>query len=54
MSVENLIREREIDIPIDSQVKGSGQEISYKEKKESARALELVEFKLDEIRERLG
>ena len=54
MSVENIIREREMEITIDSQVTGSGEEISYREKKESARALELVEFKLDEIRERCG
>ena len=54
MSVENLIREREMEITIDSQVKGSGEEISYREKKESARAFELVEFKLVEIRERLS
>ena len=54
MTVENLIREREMEITIDSQVKGSGEEISYREKKESARELELFEFKFVEIRERLG
>ena len=54
MSVQNIIREREMEITIDSQVKGSREEISYREKKESARELELVEFKLVKIRQRLG
>ena len=54
LSVENLIREREMEITIDSQVKGSGEEINYKEKKENARELELVELserlsKLEEL-----
>ena len=37
-----------------SQVKGSEEEISYTEKKESARALELAKFKLNELRERIN
>ena len=54
MSIENLIRERDMEITIDSQVKGSGEAIRYREKRASARALELVKFKLVEIRERLS
>ena len=43
-----------MEITIDSKVKGLEEEISYREKKASARALELVEFKLVEIREWLN
>ena len=43
-----------MEITIDSRVKGLREKMSYREKKESSRALELVEFKLAEISERLG
>lgn len=42
-----------MDITIDSQVKGSGEERSYREE-ESGRIFELVELKLVEIKERLS
>ena len=54
MIVENLIREREMEITIDGKVNGLEEERSYIEKKASARELELAEFKLDEIRERIS
>ena len=43
-SVENIIRERKMEITIDSKVNGLEEERSYREKK----------VKLDEIRERLS
>ena len=54
LSVENLIREREMEMTRDSQVKVSEEEKNYKENMQNARALELAKFKMVEFRERLN